>query len=85
MKWKALLALVLIYVSTLLGWNWVWGILFLSWTIPSLYSGRTYLVEVVNRDENPVIFWLIIGTWLLFSVLLIFMDLFSWSGVYYGS
>ena len=38
-KWKAALVLVIIYIATAMGWNWVWGVLFLSWTIPSLYSG----------------------------------------------
>ncbi len=76
-KWKTLLALVLIYMAVLFEWNWVWGVLFLFWTVPALYSGRTHLVEEVDRKTNPALFWLIIGTWLTLSLYLIAADIFS--------
>ncbi|MGI9372821.1 MAG: hypothetical protein ACR2OJ_10020 [Hyphomicrobiales bacterium] len=76
-KWKTLLALALIYIAVLFEWNWVWGALFIFWTIPALYSGRTHLVEEVERKSNPVLFSLIIGTWLILSLYLILADIFS--------
>ena len=61
MKWKALLALILVYVAVLWEWDGIWGVVFILWTIPALYSGRTHLVEEVDRSESPVLFWLIVG------------------------
>jgi len=77
MKWKAILALLVIYIAVFMDWDWVWGALFVMWTIPALYSGRTYLVEEVHRDEEPILFWVIVATWFLLSFYLIVSDLLS--------
>ena len=74
-KWKTIVALAIVYLAVVLGWSWVWGLLFIMWTIPALYSGQTHLVEVINRDQNPVLFWLIIGTWIGLSIYMIIGDL----------
>lgn len=74
-KWKTILALAIVYLAVIMGWSWVWGLLFIMWTIPALYSGQTHLVEEINRDENPVLFWLIVGTWMGLSVYMIIGDL----------
>ena len=34
-------------------------------TWPSLRSGETELFDRVTRAENPVVFWMIVGTWIL--------------------
>ena len=80
-KWKTIVALAIVYVAVIMGWSWVWGLLFIMWTIPALYSGHTHLVEEINRDENPLLFWLIVGTWLILSVYMIFIDLLPVLGV----
>ena len=70
-KWRALLALVLIYIAVLFDLQWVWGLLFLSWLIPDIISGEIHLVEQVRRDRNPIVYWLTIGTWFWMSVYLL--------------
>ena len=57
-----------------MNWQWVWGILFIMRTLPALCSGRTVLVETVDRDEPPVLFWFIIATWIALSLFLIVAD-----------
>jgi len=79
-KWKTILALAIVYLAVIMGWSWVWGLLFIMWTIPALYSGQTHLVEEINRDENPVLFWLIVGTWMGLSVYMIVGDLLPMLG-----
>ena len=76
-KWKTLLALAVVYVAVVMEWNWVWGVLFMMWTIPALYSGRTYFVEEIDRRTHPVLFWLIVGTWITLSVFLVAVDLLN--------
>ena len=72
--WKTFVALGLMYASLYFQWYWVWGILFLMWTIQSVRTNETYLVEEITRDEHPVVFWLIIATWMVVSVLMILID-----------
>lgn len=74
-KWRSLIALLAIYIAVWRDWNWVWGVLFLIWTVPSFYSGRTFLVEDVERGDDPILFWTILVTWLVLSLALIAMDL----------
>ena len=75
LKWKTIVALIIVYCAVIFGWYWVWGLLFIMWTLPALYSGQTHLVEPINRSENPVLFWLIIATWIGLSVYMIAYDL----------
>ena len=81
LSWKPILALALIYVGILLGWNRTWGVLFFLWTLPSFYSGRIFLLDEVERESNPVLFWCIIATWTWLSVYLILVDVLAALGV----
>ncbi|WP_299122031.1 hypothetical protein [uncultured Tenacibaculum sp.] len=71
-KWRTLIALVLMYIAILMNWEWAWGVLFMFWVIPDLFSGITYFIEPISKKENPKTYWIIIISW-------IFMALFSLS------
>ncbi len=75
LKWKTALALLVIYLAVFMNWSWVWGVLFIMWTIPALYSGHTHFVEPIDRETDPVFFWLIVGTWIALSIFIIAFDL----------
>ncbi|MEM6784106.1 MAG: VOC family protein [Bacteroidota bacterium] len=62
-KWKAVLGLILVAVAVLFSLDWVWGVLFLLWALADVRLGATHFIEVVERRRNPVVFWLIVGTW----------------------
>lgn len=74
-RWKAGLALIVIWVGVAMDWNWIWGVLFISWTIPALVTRRTHLFEEVERAHNPVLYWLIVSTWILLSIYMIASDI----------
>ncbi|SLN55087.1 hypothetical protein ROA7450_02838 [Roseovarius albus] len=61
-------------VSTAMGFQSLWGLLFLYWTIPNFYAGHAFLVSDVSREEDPVLFWLIQLAWVVLGVLLILAD-----------
>ena len=63
-KWRTILGLIMIYIAMFLNWNWAWGVLFLFWVIPDLFSGITYFMEPVERKENPILYWVIMVSWL---------------------
>ena len=67
MKWKSLVGVALLWVAVILEIEWVWGLVFLMWLIPDLMSRDTYFLEYVSRKENPISYWLIMGSWLIFS------------------
>ncbi len=73
-KWKTLLGLLILYVAVLLDQTWVWGVLFIFWSTLGLRAGETFFIETVRRRENPVLYWLIIGTWIGLSLYLIATD-----------
>ena len=70
-KWRALLGLVFVAIATLFELNWVWGAFFLFWVMPDLKARSTHFLEYVAKDENPVIYWLIMGTWIFLSLYLL--------------
>ncbi|MEM7412022.1 MAG: aromatic ring-hydroxylating dioxygenase subunit alpha [Myxococcota bacterium] len=72
--------LCVLVATTLAGWSWPWGLLFLFWTLRSLRDGITQLVEPVARAENPALFWSINAVWALGSMALIAFDLWRWLG-----
>ena len=71
------MALLLIWIGSLMAWNWIWGLLFLFWTIPSLCTGRIHLISEVDRKHHPVLFFAILVTWILLSLYLIAVDIGS--------
>jgi len=64
-KWKTIIGLIIIYLATIFDWTWMWGLLFWYWAIPGLFSGETYFMERVGRKEEPILFWVIMVSWVL--------------------
>jgi len=76
LKIRTIIGLVLLYVAILLNWQWVWGILFSIWVIPDLFSGITYFMEPVERKTNPVLYWIIVLSWIWMSIYMIALPFF---------
>ena len=75
MRWLTIVALSIVVVALVFNLEWVWGLFFLSWSGPSLFTGVTFLVEPVYRSENPWLFWIIVTLWLGLSFALIGWDI----------
>lgn len=74
-KWRVTIALVLLYIAIIVNSPWLWIPLLLIWVIPDLFSVVTHFVEPVERMENPILYWLIMLTWLgmtSYSIILTF-------------
>ena len=63
-------------IATAFGFQSLWGLLFLYWTIPNFYSGHAFLLSDVTRDDDPVLFWLIQIAWVVLGLMLIALDLY---------
>ena len=69
-KWRTIFGLLLIYLSVVLypNYQWIWGVLFLYWVVPDLVSGVTHFIERIERVNNPILYWIIVLTWLVMSI-----------------
>ena len=56
-------AIVVLAISTALGWMWVWGILYLYWAVMGAVSGSAFVIEDISVSESPILFWLINTMW----------------------
>ena len=67
---------VALMVTTAMGFQFLWGLLFLYWTIPNFYSGHAFLLSDVTRDDDPILFWAVQIAWVVLGALLVLLDAF---------
>ena len=67
-KWRTIVALILMYIAIFMNWEWSWGILFLFWVIPDLFTGVTYFIKPILKKENQDLYWVIIVSWILMAL-----------------
>ena len=75
LQWRVGALLAFLWLALFMNWYWPWGLLFLYWTVFSILSGETALVDTIRRGEHPGLFWAIIVTWTVIGVLLVLFDL----------
>ncbi|MEM7062320.1 MAG: hypothetical protein AAF572_04060 [Cyanobacteria bacterium P01_B01_bin.77] len=71
-KWRTIIGLLIVYAATVLNWQWIWGVFSLYWIIPDFLTGATYFTETIYRKNNPILYWLILITWVAFSLVMFF-------------
>ncbi len=82
--WKTVTALCAVYLAIWFNQNWPWGVLFLYWVFNGWRTGVAYLVEDIERGEYPVLYWLIMFTWLWLSIYMILEPFFANTSWYNG-
>ena len=60
--------LITLIIATLAQHFWVWGLLFVVWSLQSLATGQAYLIWPVSRHDTPILFFAICTTWLVFGL-----------------
>lgn len=68
MKWKTLLVMFVLAIAMWQGWSEVWGVLFIYWGILAIKNREVFLVENILAKENPILFTIIVGFWLVTGV-----------------
>ena len=79
-QWLSIGALAVVIAAVVLDFEWLWGLLFLTWSVPSLFTGVTYLVQPISRDQNPWLFWTVVLLWLGSSVAMIAWEIYEQFG-----
>lgn len=75
---RAFIAIVILLAAAVFELQWVFGVFFLFWSAQGPITGVAFLVEPVYRDENPRLFWTIVGLWFVLSLAFIASDLARW-------
>ncbi|WED24403.1 hypothetical protein L3Q72_16120 [Vibrio sp. JC009] len=73
-RWKTILALVLAIIAFKFNLMFVWGIFCLFWAVQNIRNREAYFVERIERDENPVLYWIVVGIWGVTGITYFFMD-----------
>lgn len=68
-RWKSILALIIIGLGVFFEWKWIWGAFCIIWAVIDLRRRETYLFEDIPRNESPVLYWIVVSLWLIFGVL----------------
>lgn len=67
-------------VATALGYQSLWGLLILYWTIPNFHSGHAFLLSDVARADDPILFWLTQIAWMVLGLMLVALDFSLFGG-----
>ncbi len=76
------IALLVLAIAAFHNAYWVWGLLFIFWSVKGLWDPVTALITPVSRDTSPVLFWAINIMWLIFGVWYLVYDLLWRFGIY---
>jgi len=79
-KWRTIVGLLIVYVAAVVNWQWIWGVFSLYWITLDFFTGVTYFIEPVYRENNPILYWVILMTWVAFSVVMFFPSAYMMSG-----
>jgi predicted enzyme related to lactoylglutathione lyase len=71
-KWRSVLGLVLVFSAVFFGMDRLWALLFTLWVIPDLKNGETHFLERVTKAKNPILYWMIMATWIGLILLTLF-------------
>jgi radical SAM superfamily enzyme YgiQ (UPF0313 family) len=86
-KWKTYLALLLLIPAIYFDLaNFMFGALFLYWSLQGIKQKEIFFVEPIKKQENPILFWCITILWIALSLwsVLFFDYLFYWiNSTYY--
>ena len=75
LKLPTLLALPVLLAATYFEHYYIWGFLFMFWSVLSVRAGDAFLVEPIAQDEYPILFWTITIMWFGFGLWYVIGDL----------
>ena len=73
-KWLTLIGLPILIYAMLNGIYAVWGVLFIFWGVRSAMAGQVHLLEDIDKEEDPLLFWIIVALWIGSGLLYVYID-----------
>lgn len=65
---------VALVVSSFFNLQALWGLFFIGLTIPAYRNRAVFFLDMIERDKEPVFYWLVFITWIIFGVLMVLQD-----------
>ena len=59
------LVLLILVVSTAIGWLWVWGLFFIYLSYQAYIEEVTFVVTPISKAEAPKLYWIVSAFWFL--------------------
>ncbi|MEM7173061.1 MAG: hypothetical protein AAF530_23060 [Pseudomonadota bacterium] len=75
-KWLTLIGLPVLLFAVFNNIYSVWGLLFVYWGVTSVISGQVFLLELIERRQDPALFWIIVALWIGSGALYVVADFF---------
>lgn len=63
-KWKSIIGILLVLSAVVLNMPILFGVLYIIWAVQDISSGHAHVLEDVSREENRLLFWIIVMLWL---------------------
>lgn len=67
--WPTIAALVVLWVAAIANQVWLFAVLFIGWAVYDVLAGESHFIQRITRRDHPVVFWSIITSWIVMSVL----------------
>ena len=67
-KWKSILAIMMVLAGIYFEWNLIFGVLYVIWALLDIKTGHAYIIEDVTRKDYPILFWTIVSIWLFSGI-----------------
>lgn len=77
-KWKTQLSIALIILAVVYEWSWLWALFAAINLWQAIKQDKVYLVEEIDKNENPLLYYLIIFLFCFFGIFSIGSYLLWW-------
>ena len=67
--WPTVVGLTILWVAAIANQVWLFAALFIGWALFDVVTGESHFIQRVTRRDHPVVFWSIITSWIVMSVL----------------
>ncbi len=76
--WKSILALVIMPFAFYFNLtNFYFAILFIIWSIQGIRNKNVFLLDIITKRENPLLYWVVTIVWLVLAIIsLLYSEIF---------
>ena len=68
------LAFAILIVASIFEYYFIWGFLFIFWSVRSYFDQTLFLISPIYRGETPILYWSLSGLWFFFGVWYVLSD-----------
>jgi len=65
----------ILLIATYFSFYWIWGALFLFWSIRSLQQNEIFLLSMIQKNGDALLYWSVTLLWGIFGFWYLFYDL----------